>query len=160
MMKLDRKDLGAGASFIAVGLLYGGIALRGGLGNPMLPMGQALSMGPGYFPVVLSGLLIITGAILVGRSFFTGRETQFFNVIAWRAIIMVSLGIVIFGSFVREIGLAPAVFLATFLSALGSRHAKVLYSAAVSLGITVFCVLVFAYVARLPIPIFGTWFTG
>jgi hypothetical protein len=160
MMKLDRKDLGAGASFVAIGLLYGGIALFGGLGNPRLPMGQALSMGPGYFPIVLSSFLIIIGAILVGRSFFTGRETQFFNVIAWRAIFMVSLGIIIFGTFVRELGLVLAIFVTTFLAALGSRHVKPIYAAMVSVGIAVFCALIFGYLVRLPIPLLGTWFTG
>jgi predicted permease len=161
MMKLDRKDLGAGAVFIAFGLLYGGIAIFGGLMNPSLPMGQALSMGPGYFPVVLSGLLIIVGGILVGRSFFAATETNFFDVISWRAIFMLSLAVMLFGAFLREMGMLLALFIATFLSALASKHITVRYAAAVAAGVAIFCVLVFGpYGVRLPIPVIGTWFVN
>ena len=51
------KDLGAGAFFVFVGLVYGSIAWFG------LPIGVALNMGPGYFPIVLSGMLIVLGLI-------------------------------------------------------------------------------------------------
>ena len=57
-MTIDRKDLGTGAAFIAVALLYGGIAYRS------LPVGEALNMGPGYFPLVLCTILAAIGAIL------------------------------------------------------------------------------------------------
>jgi hypothetical protein len=161
MMKLDRKDLGAGAAFVAVGLLYGGIALFGGLMNPRLPMGQALSMGPGFFPVVLSGLLIILGGILIGRSFFASKETNFFDVISWRAIVMLSIAIILFGAFVRELGILLAIFLVTFLSALASRHVTVRYAFVVAIGVAIFCVAVFGpYGVRLPIPVIGTWFVN
>lgn len=160
MTKIDRKDLGAGAAFVAIGLIYGGIALYGGLNNPRLPMGQALNMGPGYFPVVLSGLLIIIGGILAGRSFLAARATDFFDVISWRAIVMLSLAIIIFGTFVRELGLALAVFTVTFLSALASRYVSLLYAAVTGLGMAIFCTIVFGYGIRLPIPIIGTWFVN
>ena len=159
MMKLDRKDLGAGAAFVAVGLLYGSIALFGGLKNPSLPIGQALSMGPGYFPVVLSCLLIIVGGILIGRSFFAARETEFFDVISWRAIFMMSLAVILFGTFLREMGMILAVFVATFLSALSSKHVTIRFATLVGLGVALFCTLIFGpYGVRLPIPAIGTWF--
>ncbi len=161
MMKLDRKDLGAGAAFVAVGLLYGGIALFGGMANPRLPMGQALSMGPGFFPVVLSGLLIFLGAILIGRSFFASKETNFFDVISWRAIVMLSIAIILFGAFVREMGILLAIFLVTFLSSLSSRHITVRYAFVVAVGVAIFCAGVFGpYGVRLPIPLIGTWFVN
>jgi hypothetical protein len=161
MMKLDRKDLGAGATFVAIGLLYGGIAIFGGFKNPSLPMGQALSMGPGYFPVVLSGLLILVGGILIGRSFFASQETDFFDVISWRAIFMLSLAVILFGALLREMGMLLALFVATFLSALSSKHISFLYAAAVAAGVAIFCVLVFGpYGVRLPIPVIGTWFVN
>lgn len=159
-MTIDRKDLGAGAAFIAAGLLYGGIALYGGMGNPRLPLGRALSMGPGMFPVILSGLVIAVGLILVVRSFFAAKATDFFGVVSWRAIVMVSLAVILFGTFLREMGLALAIWVTTFIAALGSRHVKPAYAAIVSFGIAAFCIVIFGYVARLPIPLIGTWFTG
>lgn len=160
MTKIDRKDLGAGAAFIAIGLIYGGIALYGGLHNPRLPLGQALNMGPGYFPVVLSGLLIVIGGVLAVRSFFAARATDFFDVVSWRAIVMLSLAVIVFGTLVRELGLALAVFTVTFLSALASRHVTLAYAAATGLGMAALCTLVFGYGIRLPIPIIGTWFVN
>lgn len=160
MMKIDRKDLGAGLSFIAIGALYGGIAMWGGLGNPQLPMGRALSMGPGYFPVVLSCILIIIGAVLAGRSFFAERATEFFGTISWRAIFMLSLAVIFFGTYVREMGLALAVFAVTFLSALASRWVTPLYAAMTGVGMAILCTAVFGYGIKLPIPVIGTWFVN
>lgn len=159
MMKIDRQDLGAGAVFIAIGLLYGGIAIFGGLSNPRLPFGQALNMGPGYFPVVLSGLLILIGLILAVRSFFAERATEFVGYVPWRAIVMLSVAIILFGTFLREMGMILAIFVTTFLAALASRHMKVPYAAATALGVAIFCAGVFGpYGVRLPIQMIGTWF--
>lgn len=160
IMAVDRKDLGAGAIFIGTGLVYGGIALHGGLANPRLPLGRALSMGPGMFPVILSGLIIFIGLILVVRSLFAARATEFFGVISWRAIFTLSAAVILFGAYLREMGMLLAIFVTCFLSALASRHVKIAEAAITAAGLAILCTIVFGYGVKLPIPVIGTWFVN
>jgi uncharacterized membrane protein YiaA len=153
-MAVNRKDLGAGATFIGVALLYGGIALQ------TLPLGDTFNMGPGYFPTVLVVILFGLGAILVVRSGFAQVATPFFEKISWRAVVALSLSLLFFGIFVRPLGLPLAVF----ITSLGCAHAaspvnyrRAFAGAAI---LTVLCTGAFVYGLRVPIPIIGTWFGG
>jgi hypothetical protein len=59
------KDFWAGAMFLAFGLSF----MIVGANN--YAMGNAVRMGPAYFPAVLGGLLATLGAIIFFRSFFS-----------------------------------------------------------------------------------------
>ena len=58
------KDFWAGLMFVGFGAAFVIIARD-------YPMGQALRMGPAYFPTVLGGLLVILGMATFVRSFFS-----------------------------------------------------------------------------------------
>ncbi len=150
-MNLGRKDLGSGAFFIGAGAGYLIYALK------TLPIGQALNMGPGYFPVILSGLLIFFGAILVIRSFVL-RSSSLLGAIPWRAGVMLIVAIAFFATFLDQIGMLPAVFMTSLLAGFASRKIKVVNALIVSSGIAAFCVLVFNYGIGLPVRVFGSWF--
>lgn len=150
-MHANFKDLGAGAFFVLVGLLYGLIAWFG------LPIGVALDMGPGYFPIVLSCVLVLLGTWIGGRGFIdtVGREP--FGVVPWRGVVLLSLATISFAAFVEKLGLLPGVFVSTFIATMANRKASPLRAALTSLGIAAFCTAVFAYGIRLPIPVVGEW---
>ncbi len=152
-MTINKNDVGAGAFFIAVGLLYGGIAWTS------LPLGQALDMGPGYFPLVLSSLLTILGAATLIRGLWVGGEARF-GIVSWRAVVMLSLATIIFATFLRELGLFPCVFASAMTASLASPQITLRSAATVSLMIAAFCVGVFTYGINVPIPVFGSWFGG
>lgn len=153
-MAVNRKDLGAGATFIGISLLYGGITLQ------QLPLGETLNMGPGYFPAVLVVILFGLGSILVIRSGFAEVASPFFGKVAWRAVIALSLSLLFFGIFVRPLGLLPTAF----ITALGCAHAAspVNYRRAVTVAaiLSILCTVVFAYGLKVSIPVIGTWFGG
>jgi Tripartite tricarboxylate transporter TctB family len=150
-MHINRKDLASGAIFVAIGLFYLIYAIK------TLPMGRALNMGPGYFPIVLSWIMIAIGATVFGRSFFVAQATRF-GIVPWRAIVMLTLAIIVFATFLDQLGLLLAVFLAAFLSSMSSSQIKIRTGVIVSLGIALFCTLVFGFGIKLSIPILGTWF--
>lgn len=150
-MNVNRKDIAAGGFFVAVGALYGGMALRS------LPMGSPLSMGPGYFPLVLCGLLIVLGSATAIRGLFIGGGTPFGRV-PWRAVVMLSLATIFFAAFLRQLGLFPSIFFSTLIAALASSQVKLLTAILTALLVAVFCIVVFSYGIKLPIPIFGSWF--
>ena len=56
------QDLGAGIMFIVIGVL-------GMIFGQELAFGTAARMGPGYFPMILSGLIAFIGVIVGFRGF-------------------------------------------------------------------------------------------
>jgi hypothetical protein len=153
-MTVDRKDLGAGAVFIAVAAIYGGIAWSS------LPAGSASSMGPGYFPLVLSVLIAVVGLVLVCRGLIRRQAAPFAFDVSWRAVAFVSISIALFGFFLRELGMFASVAAVSFLASMASRKIEIRVAAALAIGLAALCSLVFGYGVRLPIPIFGSWIAG
>jgi hypothetical protein len=152
-VSVNRKDLATGLIFMAFGLFYGIYAYRD------LTVGQLLKMGPGYFPVVLSSFIALLGVVIALRSFFAGQGSPF-GVVPWRAVVMLSLSTVVFAAFLQVLGMLPGVFVTALLACLASSQIKLLPALAISLGIALFCVLVFSYGIRLPVPVFGHWVGG
>jgi hypothetical protein len=150
-MTINRKDVAAGAFFVVVGLLYAGIAWK------WLPIGHALNMGPGYFPLVLSGLLTVLGAATLIRGLWIEAGSPF-GIVPWRAVVLLSLATIIFATFLRELGLLLCVFATSMTASLASPQVRIRSAAIVSMLIAAFCVAVFTYGINLPLPIFGSWF--
>lgn len=151
MTTINKNDVASGAFFIAAGLLYGGIAWK------WLPVGRALNMGPGYFPLVLSGLLTVLGAATLIRGLWIGGGSRF-GTVPWRAVVMLSLATIVFATLLQQLGLFPCVFASAMTASLASPRVTVKSAAVVSLAIAAFCVGIFTYGINLPIPVFGSWF--
>jgi hypothetical protein len=150
-MTFNVKDIGAGFIFIAVGLLFG-------LGSTGLEIGTSLRMGPGYFPLVLAGLLVALGLAIVAYGF--GHAAMARLVVPWRGLVLILAAPVVFGLTVRGLGLVPALALVVLISAFASRRMSVPLALALILGLTVFCVLVFSLGLGLPLRLFGPWLVG
>ena len=146
--RASAKDTAAGAVFIAVALGYMWMAWND------LPIGSALDMGPGYFPIVLSGILILFGLAIIVRGWVTQQGTEFGRV-PWRAVVMLSVATLVFAAFFDDLGLLPGVFVLSFLAALSSSQNSILRATLSSAGIALFCTAVFGYGIGLPIPIVG-----
>ena len=144
------NDLPSGIFFILVGLLFGGIAWL------KLPIGQMLNMGPGFFPIVLSAMMVLIGLVLAGRAILDPRHTPF-GVVPWRGVVLISVSIVLFALLLTRIGLFPAVLLSTFVACLSGPGVTLKRALAIAVCVAAFCVLVFAYGVGLPVPIVGPW---
>jgi hypothetical protein len=148
-MPKDLRDFWAGLLYLIIGVAA--LYMAGDY-----EMGTAISMGPGYFPKVLSGLLVLIGAISLIRSFIVeGEPLQGF---AFSKIIFVTLSIVAFALLVEGAGLAIAVIAVFFISALASKFFNWKFTLGIALGAAVFCSLVFVKGLGIPLPIFGSWF--
>jgi Tripartite tricarboxylate transporter TctB family len=145
------KDFWAGVIYIAFGLIAVIIARDYG-------MGTALRMGPGYFPTVLGGLLILIGIIALVRSFLqAGTPLGGFAVKALLIIVGSSL---LFALIVREIGLLIALPILIIMSSYASVHFRWPTTLTLAAGITIFCVLVFTKGLGVPLPLLGSWLGG
>ncbi len=148
-MPKDLRDFWAGLLYLIIGTAALYMAAD-------YEMGTAISMGPGYFPKVLSVLLIAIGVISLIRSFIVhGEPLEGFPFVK---IIFVTVSILAFALLVEGAGLAIAVMAVFAISAMASKFFNWKFTLAISLGSAVFCSLVFVKGLGIPLPIFGSWF--
>jgi hypothetical protein len=148
MERLNRRDAALGLIFILIGIAFA-------IGSRSAEIGTAFRMGPGYFPLLLSTVLMHLGGIIVAGSFKGANEL--FVIVPWRGLLLVLAAPVIFGLTVRKLGLAPAIVLTVVLSVFASQRSSLRLVGAMAIGLTLFCVAVFSYGLRLPLPLFGPW---
>ena len=129
------KDFWAGLMFAGFGLAFMLTALG-------YRMGAAVRMGPGYFPVVLGGLLAVLGAAILLRSFFSGFEHPF-KVLRFRlslfvaALVLACIAYFARGWFAGEPRagyVLTALALALFFGAFGPRAMFLILLAVVIFG--------------------------
>jgi len=143
------KDLIAGLIFIAFGLAFGYASLG-------YPIRTALRMGPGFFPLVLSGILIVLGAAILIQGFFATAESPI-GPTPWLGLLLLVSALFIFGFTVHGLGLVPSLMITVFMSAFASRRTGILGALGLTVGLTLVCVLIFVYGLGLPLRLFGPW---
>jgi hypothetical protein len=148
MENLNRRDAASGAIFLVIGAAFA-------LASRSLEMGSAFRMGPGYFPLVLSMILMAVGLVIIATS-FTGRSEPM-TAVPWRGLILVLAAPVLFGLTVRKLGLLPAIALTALLSVYASRRATPGLAVVLCIALTLFCLGVFSYGLGLPLPLIGPW---
>lgn len=148
-MTIDRINAVCGVFFIGAGLLFAQQSLS-------VELGTWLRIGPGGMPLVLSGLLILVGAIILFQSFNVDSDDTI-GVIPWRGMFFILLSPVIFGLTVRPLGFVPAVFITALFASFASVKMKPLWALALAAGLAVFSVIVFSYGLGLPFERFGPW---
>ena len=146
------KDLLAGLVFIAFGLAFA-------VGAASYDIGTALRMGPGYFPLVLGGLLVVFGVVIVVKGFVAGEGAELGSV-PWRAAALIVASILFFGATIRGLGVVPAVFLTALLAGFSGRRTGLVWPVVIAVGLTITSVLVFVTALQLPLPLFGPWVPG
>ena len=148
-MQLDfrhNQDFWAGVMLIATGLAAVVIARD-------YAFGTALRMGPGYFPSILGGLLVLAGLYLVVKGLRSGEKiTGTWSV---RALIVFPLSLVLFGLLMEYAGFVPALAVLIFGSAAAGTEFKFGEVALLTVFLTVMCVLVFVWGIGLPYPLFA-----
>jgi uncharacterized membrane protein len=145
------KDFLSGLMF----LTFGGGAIF--LGQDY-EVGKAIRMGPGYFPLVLSCLLCLVGAVCVVRSLVIGGTPM--EKLAFKPLLLIVASTLVFGVLLRHAGLVAALAASVLLSALASKHFSARNTALTIVGLTAFCYLVFLKGLGLPIPVLGPWLGG
>jgi hypothetical protein len=151
-MKFDwrnNRDFFAGLAYIGTGAVGWWMALD-------YPFGSALRMGPGYFPIVLSWIMIAFGIAII----FQGikNNEKFKGGWSLRALIVLPLSAVVFGYMMEEAGFIPALLLLIPLSAAAGNEYKWREIVPLTIGLTILCTAMFIYGLGLPYPLIkGMW---
>ena len=145
------RDLLAGLLFFAFGLAFFFLAQN-------YQLGSARRMGPGYFPVVLSLILIGIGLATMARACLVPGPP--IRDIAGRALVLVTASVVLFGLLVQGAGLGIAVAALVGVSAAASHRYRPLPTLLLALALAAFCILVLVKGLGLPFPALGFWLRG
>jgi len=148
-LKSARKDLAAGAVFVGFGLAFAVTAST-------YEVGSGLRMGPGYFPLVLGGLLVLLGVLIAGKA-FVSPETGELGPVPWRAAGLLVAAILFFGFAIRGFGVAPTLFVSVLLAALAGPKMRLLPALVIATTLTVLSVAIFIYALQLPLQLLGPW---
>jgi hypothetical protein len=136
------KDFWAGVMFIAFGLGFMIVARNYAMGN-------AVRMGPAYFPTALGGILVVLGAVVFLRAFVSkvGHPLRVFPFRLWYVLVGVVLGAAAYymqpsrdAIMVWQIGhtLLAGLAVGLMFAAFGER----------SLWVILFAVVVFGYALK------------
>lgn len=142
---------------IASGLIFIGIGIAFGYAASGYQIGTALRMGPGYFPLVLAGLMCILGIAIVVKGMARDAQPSQFGIMPWRGMVLLLSAIAFFGFTIRGLGMVPSLFITLMLASLASRRNTLLSAFILSVAITTACVTIFIYGLGVPITLFGPW---
>jgi len=143
-LRFSHKDLYAGLAFAGFGVV--GLAA-----GRHYPLGTAVRMGPGYFPMVLSGLLLVLGAAIALRAFFSapGRVGK----LSLRPLVLILGAATLFAMLVETAGLAISSVVLVVASSLGGQGARPLEILILSVFLSGLTVAVFILGLGLPLSI-------
>jgi hypothetical protein len=143
-----QKDFWSGLMFLA----FAAVAMVAASGYSL---GSAGRMGPGYFPLLLGGVLAFLGAILVARSLLV--EGEHGGKLTLLPLLIIAAGVLAFGLLIERLGLVVSLIIVTLVSAAASRESRPLEVALLAALLTGFSVGVFVYALRLPLPLWPTF---
>lgn len=114
--------------------------------------GTSLRMGPGYFPSVLGGVLILFGLVLLVRGWRIRERLE----PGWspRALIILPVAFVLFGALIDRTGFVPALTALIVVAAAASRESSPREVVILALFLTVMSVAVFVWALGLPYRLF------
>jgi hypothetical protein len=140
------QDFGAGVLFLIIGAagLY--------LGSD-LTFGSARNMGPGYFPSIISGLIMLIGAVVAVKALAVhGPSIERIQV---KPILFLLLAIGAFGLFIATIGVVLSSILLVIFAAYARpwREVNIYETLVFAVGVSLFVVVVFVYGLGQPMPI-------
>lgn len=156
MRKINKQQL---LSFVIVE----GMAIFAIVHGLSYQIGTLSNMGPGFFPVALGVLMMITGVFLLfsvdpdvhddddeGRpsaKSIVKERSRTFLIILMSVICFIVIG--------NNFGLVPGTFLLCFIASFADKQNSIRSALVISVMLTLVCVAVFSWFLRIPFPLFG-----
>lgn len=128
---------------VGAGFLWFGLGYR---------LGTARSMGPGYFPVLLSVGLIVVGAILAVKGLLV--EGAPMRTDALRPLIAVIGSVLAFAFLISRFGFVAGSIGCILVASFATRELRPSYAVAYAIAITVVTAILFILLLGLPMQLF------
>lgn len=138
------QDFGAAILFLTIGIA--GIYFARDL-----TFGSAARMGPGYFPTILSCIIVVIGAIVGLRSL--AIEGPPIELVKLRPLLFILIAILAFGYLIEQVGLALTTAGLAIFAAYARHDVNLKETILLAVILSAFAVGVFAYALGQPLPI-------
>jgi hypothetical protein len=143
-MVANVRDVLAGLFFVAVGVAVFLLSRGYGIGTPA-------HLGPGVFPMLLSGLLVALG---IAIALVAVRDKVAAAVgLSWRPLLLVTAAVGVFGFGLDTLGLFASVSLMVLVSRAARSGQSVVESLVVALALGAVASFLFYYLLGLPVPL-------
>ena len=131
------------------GLLLAAIAVFALIYVRTLEIGTVLQMGPGYFPLGLSLILLGMGLVLIVRGVVSGGPPV--ETIHLRPLFFVLLSFALFGILVERAGLICAILAQVLVAHFGSRETRLVESLIIGVGLAAASSVLFVWLLKIPV---------
>ncbi|MDD7972361.1 tripartite tricarboxylate transporter TctB family protein [Roseinatronobacter alkalisoli] len=148
MKQKDIGDILGGALMIGFGIFAMIYAQR-------YSFGSVSQMGPGFFPVVLGGVLAVLGALIILPALARPGPDLEFN---WKTLFFVIGAIIVFAFTLRPLGLIVATMAAVLLAASAERKFSLKGRVLLAAGIAALVFVIFRVGLRMNIPVWPRGF--
>ncbi len=166
----SERDFWSGLMFIAVGVVFAVGAMNYSMG-PACPAGAACNSnlyarfsqlsahpGAGYFPLGLSVLLVVLGAVVMFKALTIESEGgDPIGAFAWRPLLVIVVAIAVFGAMLEPLGMALTIPVLIFIVSLAGDEFHWKGTAVNAVVLTVSSWAIFVWGLKLTIPIWP-WF--
>lgn len=142
----NSKDFWAGVMFLLIGSSAIVLARN-------YQFGGTANMGPGFFPMLLGGLLVVLGAILVLRGLRFTHNPEQVPPFRFRPLFVILVSVVLFGVLLQPLGMVVCSVLLVVLSSYATHEFHLREAIVSALVLTAFTTMVFVWGLRMPIPL-------
>ena len=134
------------------GVLFMAIGTVGLILGMSYPFGSLQEMGPGFFPRVLSLILLALGGVLILRAFKSSGDRV--GDWGWIPLSLLSIALVTFGWVMEHLGLIPALILMTLISVMAGERGSRTEVLLLTCTLCLLAVLIFVVGLGLPYQLF------
>ena len=150
----SQRDFFSGLMFIVVGVVFA-------VGATNYSMGSSAKPGAGYFPLILSVLMAILGAIVLFKSLTIETEGgDPIGHIAWRPLIVIVVAIAVFGLSITRLGMIATIPILIVITSLAGDEFGWLGVVVNAVVLTVASWLIFIVGLKLTIPMWPSFIAG
>jgi hypothetical protein len=131
------------------GLIVAAVGIAFLAGSLRMRIGGAMDMGPGYFPLAASILVVLLGLWIAAAGY---RSAEVIDRPEWRPALSILASVAIFALVLDPFGLLPAVAAGSLVASLGDRTSRPLEAVLLAVGTALACWLIFSVGLGLQMP--------
>ena len=147
----SQRDFWSGVMIIVIGAGFA-------IGATNYSMGVSARPGPGYFPLILSTIMALFGAIVLFKSLTIETEDgDPIGAIAWRPLIVVVVAITVFGLLLPRLGMIITVPILIFITSLAGDEFRWKGVLAAAVVLTIASYMIFIFGLKLTIPVWPSF---
>lgn len=143
----SQRDFFSGLLFMLVGIGFA-------IGASNYSLGTSARPGPGYFPLILSAIMAVLGAMVVFKALTIETEGgDPIGAVAWRPLLVIVFAITVFGAALPRLGMLITVPLLIIIVSFAGDEFKWKGVIAASIVLTGFAWFVFVFGLKLTLPL-------